>query len=186
MPDRLPAGTNYFVERGGEAIRSDRSPTEMLTYLFGELVARPAPGKMTRADVLFDKLHVEVEADVVVRIPVEDDGSRIDVTDLEEDVFFDYRYMNGATTLMRQLSLGSGGKSWDKVNAAVFSFERASKIKNDGQFNFVALCQCRGGAGEVRSQLRLLGRGAEIVVLDDLRQAEKALANVLHLPIVSG
>lgn len=161
--------SSYFIEQGGEALYTERTSADMLQYLFGLLVVSPAPGRMTLAEAIFKRLKVDVENDVIIPIQLPDRP--------QDQVFFDYRYTNSDTTLMRSLRLGTG-KAWDKVNAALFSFARAREVQAG---KLVALCQYESYSSDVGSQMDLVGESANIVELNDVSVAERRLADLFHV-----
>jgi hypothetical protein len=177
-------GDNYFLEVGGETIKTERSPGELLRFLFDELVAVPTSARLTKADAVFDRLDLEVETDVFIPMPSStahfDGPDHVDGPGLVDELYFDYRFQNGATNLMRTVRVGTA-KAWDKVNAAKYSFEKARDIKAG---NLIALVQ-RGLqliGKDALSQMRSLERDAQIVELDNEESAATKLAELLHLP----
>lgn len=168
--------SNYFLEVGGETIVTDRTADEFAEYLFVTLVRREAPRRWRAApEALFKRLGISPEEDVMVEVAVR----RTDVS-LTDEVFFDYRHINGRASYMRQLTLSSGRAAWGRVHDAQHSFDALSRATiEESRGPSIALVSRAADVPE--AQIRLLRSCCEIVDLSDEIAAAGRLRSLLAL-----
>ncbi len=100
-----------------------------------------------------------------------------------DSVFFDYRFDDGATSLMQRVALTyEDERSWDSVHAAAWDFQQAREQRPvRGGIQPIALVKGREPDAKLRLQLALLRDFAATVELDNEEDAALQLGELLGL-----
>ncbi len=171
---------NYFLEVGGERLFggfTDRQTADdFADMLFATLVGTPAPGALNVAqltEALLARLDISerVERDFSLQIPSSPDNIR-----------FDYRFDNGATHLMKRVSLSvPGDRAWEQLHAAAWTFEKAKSAPADKEMSLIALVRTRPEDDDLHRQMAVLGERSTIIDVGEPEKAASVMKAVLHL-----
>lgn len=184
------AADNYFVELGGERVWGNESvePQVFADQLFHELVD--------------DKPDLAIELDATH--PVKRAFARLKITDkvkenpapiiaeinrgVRDSLYFDYRYDNGITALMREVYVpkdaGNIRALRDKLHSTAWTFEQALKV--DARARMVALLSWGEGVDPQESIEYLRATCANVVDASTDDDAAKGLIAALGLPVNVG
>lgn len=174
-------GDNYFLEIGGERLLAgaDRSTFDLLDDLYTSLVDDTPDAANEDVGRLSEK--------VLTRLPLPKPVHRESLVTIEHDglvdeLRFDYRYNNGVPHLMQRVGLTfRDQRSWDRVHAAAWSFERVAHADNDElrHARLIALVKPREEDRALDRQLRQLSHYADVVDVSHQDEAAETLQLLL-------
>lgn len=175
---------SYFLEFGGERLVGNGKihPEELLDDLYHLVVEKesePEIGVRGLSEGVFERLAIldRVQRDCRITIPAADGGSGV-----EDELFFDFRFDNGATNLFQALSLSyPDGRTWMHVHAAAWAFEKMTGYQRAGRRRMFALVKARRHNMEAERQMGLLARHAEVLDVAAQDDAAAKLATLLHI-----
>ena len=101
-----------------------------------------------------------------------------------DSVQFDYRFDNGAMSLMQRVALiHEDERSWDSAHAAAWSFEQVKdyRPRPTAHVQRIALVKSRAGDPKLRRQVAVLADLATVVDVGDEEQATAQLGDLLGL-----
>lgn len=177
---------SYFLELGGERIvGNDKThPEDLLDDLYQLLVERESErqiGVRGLSEGVFEKLAIQdrLQRDCRIMVP-----SSRDASEIEDELFFDYRFDNGKVNLFQAVSLTyPDGRTWMHVHAAAWAFEKmiAYQGAHAAGSQMFALVKARKHNSEAERQMGLLARHAEVLDVAAQDAAASRLAHLLHL-----
>jgi hypothetical protein len=170
---------SYFLEYSGERlVGSDLIEEDLLLDdLYTELVDNTPDS---------DTWSIAKQADTVItRLGIMDRVQRkFRVSQPDDELFFDYRYDNGAIHLIQRVQLSfPDERSWQYLHAAVHNFDglHGKEIEPGRAQNLVSLVKLRRTDPDLMKQVSLLeGRGSVIDISDE-ESAVSRLKAELHV-----
>lgn len=176
---------NYYLEPGGQILlassgREDSTLYDLLDELYTSIVddipdaANEDVGRLSER--VIGKLPSSIAAHVMRETVV-----TVRRDDVVDELWFDYRYDNGAAHLMQRVGLTYGDqRSWDRVHAAAWSFDRVRKAEDQEvrDARCIALVKPRERDQALVSQLRSLEQLADVV---DVTKQDEAAARLMTL-----
>ncbi len=178
-----PADAAYFLEQGGERIvgGTDVDAEGLLDDLYTSLV---------EANPDRDTLSVARLSDaVLVRVGIREQVTsrfryRIDTTEADDEVTFDYRYDNGSINLMQRVPLAfADDRAWEAAHAAAWTFKQASEhpVEQSRSQQCIALVKTRKEDPQLSRQIGLLQKHSKVVDVTEEETATLRLKALLHL-----
>lgn len=172
------ADDSYFLEYAGERLVGGEytAPEDMLDYLYSALVEEMPPPETLNvrqlSERVLDRAGIRNRVTEKYRLP-------ISVTD---SALFDYKYENGATHLMKRVTLTyDDERSWANVHAAAWDLEKAAPHVDDGEGRLIALVKTRSSDAELKQQMGLLtDLSSAVIDVGKVKQAASRLTKVLH------
>ncbi|MGJ6968791.1 hypothetical protein ACSDR0_43505 [Streptosporangium sp. G11] len=188
---RRRAFDNFYVEEGGTYEREFDDPRSVLEDLFQSLVGdKPRPlVQATSRDLkslvkeVFKVAEIEKKVERSPAFPVEVSGTR---KHAQTTVQFDYRYTNGATTIMERvpLSMSKRQANVQTVNELLYRIENV--IRQHDVDRFVAMYHVPDSAPEearefIEPQLKLLETYSDLLDVGDVPEAASNLRQRLSM-----
>lgn len=173
---------SYYLEYGGERLfgSEETEPEDMLDYLYGVLVEEAPEPKTLNVRQLSERVldHAGILDKVTseYHLPLRLGGGNTD------RAYFDYRYDNGAVHLMKRITLTyEGERSWERVHAAAWDFEKAALNPDNSGQGLIALVKTRPFDPDLETQIGVLSNLAFVVNVAQVDEAASKLTQLLHL-----
>jgi hypothetical protein len=175
---------NYFLEFGGERLvgNGKTHPEDLLDDLYQLVVEEESEPEISvrgLSESVFERLAIQdrVKQDCRITVPSAGGGSGAD-----DQLFFDFRFDNGAMNLFQAISLTyPDGRTWMHVHAAAWAFEKVSAYQGERPKQMFALVKARKHNAEAERQMGLLARHAEVLDVAAQDDATAKLAAFLHI-----